>query len=70
MYYEGVSDDLPIEALVAINRGDEDWEDLVADFSTLGTGCSRSPTDEPERLGRFEPEPVTVKALITRPRHR
>lgn len=70
MYYEEVSDDLPIEALVAINRGDEDWEDLVNDSPTLATGCSRSPTYEPERLGRFEAEPITIKALITRPRHR
>lgn len=68
--YEGIADDLPIEAMVARNRGDEDWEDLVADFSTLGTGCSRSPTYERDRYDRFEAEPVTVKALVTRPRHR
>ena len=68
--YEGISDELPIEALVAYNRGDEDWEDLVADFSNLGEGCSRRPTHERDRLGQFEPEPVTVKALVTRPRHR
>lgn len=68
--YEGIADDLPIEALVARNRGDEDWEGLVDDFSTLGAGCARRATHERDRYDRFEPEPITIKALITRPRHR
>ena len=70
MHYEGIADDLPIEAIVARNMGDEDWEDLANDTQLLVFGCSKKATDEPERLGRFEPEPVTIKALITRPRHR
>ena len=68
--YEGISDELPIEALVAYNRGDEDWEDLVNDSHLFAFGCSRRATHERDRLGQFEPEPVTVKALVTRPRHR
>lgn len=70
MYYQGYSDaDLSIEAIVAHNRGDEDWEDLVDDSPTLAFGCSRRATHERDRLGQFEPEPVTVKALITRTRY-
>lgn len=68
--YEGVCDDAPIEAIVARNMGDEDWEDLVDDYQLLAFGSSRKATYERDRLGQFEPEPVTVKALITRPRHR
>lgn len=66
--YEGVSDELPVEAIVARNMGDPDWEELCTD-SQFNNGCSRKPTYEPERLGRFEAEPVTIKDVaITRRR--
>ena len=66
--YEGVANDLPIEALVARNMGDEDWEDLCVDPG-LASGCSRKATYERDRLGQFEPEPLTIKDLtITRRR--
>lgn len=68
--YEGLSDaDLPIEAIVAHNMGDEDWEELTNDNQLLAFGCSRKATHERDRYDRFEPEPITIKALITRPRH-
>ena len=70
MHYEGIADDLPIEAIVARNMGDEDWEDLANDTQLLVFGCSRKATYERDRYDRFEAEPVTVKALVTRPRHR
>lgn len=46
--------------LCAMHRGDEDWEDLVA-IQHLNNGSSRAKTWEPDRLGQFEPEPITVK---------
>lgn len=69
--YEGISDDLPIEALVARNRGDEDWADLCDDpRPLLAEGCSRRAFYERERPSRIEPEPETVKALVIRKRHK
>lgn len=70
MLYEGVSDDLPIEALVARNLGDEDWADLCSD-PRLSDGCSRAAplsSERDERFGKFEAEPVTVKAFVIRRR--
>lgn len=46
--------------LCAMHRGDEDWEDLCTS-QPLNNGCSRAKTWEPDRLGQFEPEPITVK---------
>ena len=63
MYYEGISDDLPIEAIVARNMGDEDWEDLCTS-PVLHAGCSRkTPPLSAERDVRsiYEPEPQTLK---------
>lgn len=69
--YEGVSDDLPIEALVARNMGDPDWEDLCDDpRPMLAEGCTRRASYERERPDRFEAEPETVKAFVTRKRHK
>lgn len=68
MHYEGVSNDLPIEAIVAHNLGDEDWEDLCTD-PRLAEGCFRAAplnSERDERFGRFEAEPITIKALVTR----
>ena len=66
MYYEGVSDDLPIEAIVARNMGDEDWADLCT-CTQLSEGCSRKSAtysaERDKRFDRFEAEPVTVKDL-------
>ena len=70
MLYEGISDDLPIEAIVARNMGDEDWEDLCTS-PQLSDGCSRRAplsSERDERFGKFEAEPVTTKAFVTRPR--
>ena len=67
MYYEQISDDLPIEAIVARNMGDEDWEGLM-DSPILADGCSMKATMEVER-DRFEPEPITIKDVyVTRRR--
>jgi hypothetical protein len=44
---------ISIEAQVALNRGDEDWEELV---NTEPCGCSRKPTMEVER-SHYEAEP-------------
>lgn len=67
MLYEGISDDLPIEAIVARNMGDEDWEDLCTS-PQLSDGCSRRAPLSSERdvSSRYEAEPVTVKAFVTR----
>lgn len=66
--YEGVSDDLPVEAIVARNMGDPDWEELCTD-TRLNEGCSRRASYEPERHGRAEAEPITIKdAAVTRRR--
>lgn len=66
--YEGISNDIPVEAIVARNLGDEDWEDLCVS-PVSADGCSRKATFEPERPSSFEPEPVTIKALtVTRKR--
>ena len=46
--------------LCAMHRGDEDWEDLVA-IQRLDNGCSKAKTWEPDRLGQYEAEPITVK---------
>ena len=62
--YEGVSNDLPVEAIVARNMGDEDWEDLCTDPG-LAYGCSRKTTNEYERPGCAEAEPITIKELTT-----
>lgn len=70
MYYEGVSDELPVEAIVARNMGDEDWADLCSD-PRLSDGCSRkaSLNSERDQGSRHETEPVTIKDLtITRRR--
>lgn len=70
MYYEGISDDLPVEAIVARNMGDEDWADLCTD-PRLSDGCSMAAPHLGERDegSRFEPEPITIKDLtVTRRR--
>lgn len=69
MYYEGIADDLPIEAIVARNMGDADWEDLCVDYG-LADGCSRANPNIEERAfsAHREAEPVTVKAAVTRKR--
>ena len=38
--------ELSVEAQVALNMGDEDWEDLLP---AIDDGCSRRPTVEIER---------------------
>ena len=45
--------ELSVEAQVALNMGDEDWEDLLP---AIDDGCSRRPTVEIER-SRVEIEP-------------
>lgn len=70
MQYEGISDDLPVEAVVARDRGDPDWEELCVHV-VFAEGCSRASTHIGERdeRSRFEAEPVTIKSLtITRRR--
>ena len=64
MYYEGISDELPIEAIVARNMGDEDWADLCND-PRLSDGCShKAPLNsERDEGSRFEAEPITIKDL-------
>lgn len=39
----------PVEATVARNMGDEDWEELLNDTSVLAEGCSRRLPYEKER---------------------
>ena len=70
MYYEGISYELPVEAIVARNMGDEDWADICND-TQLSDGCSRTSPHFGERDegSRYEAEPVTIKDLtITRRR--
>ena len=46
-------DQLSVEAIVARNMGDDDWEELISYHST---GCSRRPSVEVERNHiEFEP---------------
>lgn len=45
--------ELSVEAIVAQNMGDEDWEDLIPHAHD---GCTRRATTEVER-DRVEPEP-------------
>lgn len=45
--------ELSVEAQVALNMGDEDWEDLLP---AIDDGCDRKPTFEKDR-SRVELEP-------------
>lgn len=49
---------LSVEEQVALNRGDEDWEDLKP---ISASGCFRRNTFEVERPSRVEPEPKIDK---------
>lgn len=40
--------------LCAMNRGDEDWEELLVEDRYLVDGCSRAKVWEPDRLGEAE----------------
>lgn len=71
MYYEGISNELPVEAIVARNMGDEDWTELCDDHHALAYGCShKAPLNsERDEGSRFEAEPITIKDLtVTRRR--
>lgn len=46
-------DQLSVEQLVALNMGDEDWEELAP---SSDDGCSRKATTEPDRFARTTPE--------------
>lgn len=50
--------ELSVEQLVAMNMGDEDWEDLQ---QPEDEGCSRAKTMEPDRSNYIEAEPMGLK---------
>lgn len=66
---------ISVEAEVARNLGDEDWEDLAQDIGN--EGCSVRPRMEMER-SKVEPEPVIDKFFdekkrvlsFAKPRHK
>ena len=48
---------LSVEAMVARNMGDADWEELEDELSYQLAGTHRNKTSEREKLGQFEAEP-------------
>ena len=53
---------LSVEQLVALNMGDEDWEELEAmPGEDENHGCKRAKTMEVERSGYLEAEPMGTK---------
>ena len=52
MFYQ---EQLSVEQQVALNMGDEDWEDLAPQSSE---GCSRAATSEVEKSDYLEAEPM------------
>jgi hypothetical protein len=50
------TEQLSVEQLVALNMGDEDWEDLEP--LALDNGCYRAATSEVEKSNYLEAEPM------------
>ena len=47
MFEFSYEDDLPVEAIVARNMGDHDWEELIDEpLPMLAKGCTRRATQE------------------------
>lgn len=50
---------MSIEQQVALNMGDEDWEDLAP--PAIDNGCTRAATSEVEKSNYLEAEPMGLK---------